>query len=807
MDFGWPHLPDPSIHATDPCQAAMGMTLKFIFLLPGLVVLTNTTTLSTTAESRRACWCFRSSLHSRSTAWRSRIRRQQHHPPPREGGAGRRRATVVSSGGGLCRGSSSSSSMSRVGEEEEEEHLRREATYALLPVFFPATTPPSFESSSRDDDGMDGGDPAEGRRRLASPTTTITAEASLKRLLRENYQHPPPRQKGCVVVPDDDRGNCRNPRPPPPVGNESRGRLAELILGTSVMRLRHWYVVAAAMMIGRKKEGIIISSRSNNGGAATKLPIPHPLPPSLLSLVTTIHNNNASDGDDDPPLDVLSEAENHHNHYSIEETTLFVRAMVDEHANYLSSSSSSGSNRTLSFPNIPSSHHYLRLSIRYSLPTFLASSLLSQYGEARAEEICETMNIPGPVTLRRNAIRFPGSDADLCEWLRDEDGIEAICCNRLQHHHQLRRRQNDNDDSSSEFLPMTVGSTTSSRDGGNRYVVGSSTSSVSINSIPPPDGAIRIITPESSIDNATTTAVRRRRGTKSIWSMKGWQNGYFEVQDAGSQIITQSLEAKPGESILDYCAGNGGKTFGLASALLDTASRNYIGNSSSSRHDDDNYCDEEKSRPTSARRGKIVAHDVIDERLRQIRGSMKRVGFSARVDEGNDDNETFYVAKNSHGDGECSIRIATSSDFTASSFDAVLVDAPCSSTGVLRRRPSQRWDLAESDIYEGLPILQLEILVKAASFVREGGGRLVYSTCSLLEEENECVARKFEQSPAGRSFERWDFFPTTTTGCWDSLAGEDDEQSLRHTLSLLPSADGSDGFFIARWKKIGGTKI
>ena len=69
------------------------------------------------------------------------------------------------------------------------------------------------------------------------------------------------------------------------------------------------------------------------------------------------------------------------------------------------------------------------------------------------------------------------------------------------------------------------------------------------------------------------------------------------------------------------------------------------------------------------------------------------------------------------------------------------------------------------------------------------------------------MARKFEQSPAGRSFERWDFFPTTTTGCWDSLGGEDDEQSLRHTLSLLPSADGSDGFFIARWKKIGGTKI
>ena len=705
------------------------MTLGFIF--PSLVVFASTLS---NVESRT---CFRS--HPRPSACRRRLRH------PREA-AGRRAAT--SSG---RRGSSSSS------REEEGDHLRREATEALLPVFFPGSA--SFASSPTD--STDGPD----RGHASSP---ITAEASLKRLLREHYQCP--QQKGCV----SDRGD-QNPLPSV---NESRGRLAELILGTSVMRLRHWYVVVA---MSQNNMGIL----SRNGGA--KIPIPHPLAPSLLSLVTTIRNN-ALDGD---PLDV-SKAENHN--HSMEET-LLVRAMVDEHANYLSSSS----NHTIT--NLPS---HMLLSIRYSLPTFLASSLLWQYGYTRAEEICELMNSPGPITLRRNAFRFPGSDADLCKWLWDEDGIEAIGCNQL---HQLCQYNSK--------LPTVA---TSSSDGSNnRYVVGSSSVS---NSIPPPDGAIRIITPEL-INNATT--VQRRRRNKSIWSMKGWQNGYFEVQDAGSQIITQSLEAKPGESILDYCAGNGGKTFGLASAVLDTTTSrdNIIIGSNSSRHDDDDnyYCDEKKSCSTTSvsHHGKIVAHDVIDERLRQIRGSMKRVGFSARVDGGgDDDDETFYVAKNSRGDAECSIRIATSSDLdagikgwcTASSFDAVLVDAPCSSTGVLRRRPSQRWDLAESDIYEGLPTLQLEILVKAASFVREGGGRLVYSTCSLLEEENECVARKFEQSPAGRSFERWDFFPKTTTGCCcDSLAEEDDDEqsSLRHTLSLLPSADGSDGFFIARWKKRGGT--
>jgi 16S rRNA (cytosine967-C5)-methyltransferase len=262
------------------------------------------------------------------------------------------------------------------------------------------------------------------------------------------------------------------------------------------------------------------------------------------------------------------------------------------------------------------------------------------------------------------------------------------------------------------------------------------------------------------------------------------------VQDAGSQIITQSLEVKPGDDILDYCAGNGGKTFGLASAVLDTS---HIGGS----HSNDN-CDAKKC--STSPHSKIVAHDVIDERLRQIKGSLNRVGFSALVDKSND-NGTVYVAQNRHGDCKCTIQIATSSDLDAgikciaSCFDAVLVDAPCSSTGVLRRRPSQRWDLTEKQVYEELPQLQLEVLEKAASFVREGG-RLVYSTCSLLKEENECVARKFEQSLIGSSFERWNFSPMM-----GSYSPARDEQSLRHTLTLLPSKNGSDGFFIARWKR------
>lgn len=586
------------------------------------------------------------------------------------------------------------------GSTSWEERLRREATEALLPVFFPT----SFASSTSRNGPME-----------HSP---ITAEASLKRLLREKYQCP---QKGF----DSDRYQNISV-------NESRGRLAALILGTSVMRLRHWYIVVS-------QDGFII-----HHGA--KFPIPHPLDHSLLSLVT-----------ENDPLDV-SEVENQGH---ITEEALLVRAMVDEHARYLSSSG----NHTL--PILPSnSFRGTELSIQYSLPPFFASSLLLQYGYTQAQKICALMNSPGPITLRRNAIQFPGSNVDLCKWLWEEDGIKAESCNRL---HPCR---------DSKVLSATL-----TRDGSNRYVVGSSSIP---GSILPPDEAIRILPPES-ID---ATSVERRRSIKSIWSMRGWQNGYFEVQDAGSQIITQSLEVRPGESILDYCAGNGGKSFGLASAVLNTPP-------TGGGHSNDE-CGARKD--SSSRHSKIVAHDVVDERLRQIKGSLKRVGFTARVDDSNDD-DTVYVAQNRHGDCECTFQISTSSDLDAgidciaSRFDAVLVDAPCSSTGVLRRRPTQRWDLTEKQMYEELPKLQLEVLEKAASFVVEGG-RLVYSTCSLLMEENACVARKFEQSKVGSGFERWDFSLVPSD---DSLLSEDG-----HTLALLPS-EISDGFFIARWKR--GTKV
>jgi 16S rRNA C967 or C1407 C5-methylase (RsmB/RsmF family) len=216
----------------------------------------------------------------------------------------------------------------------------------------------------------------------------------------------------------------------------------------------------------------------------------------------------------------------------------------------------------------------------------------------------------------------------------------------------------------------------------------------------------------------------------------------------------------------------------------------------------------------------IVAHDVVEERLRQIEGSMMRAGFviNANGNDGMKGGHRSYISQKRHGDYNCTIEISTSTDLTVEyssptlRFDAVLVDAPCSSTGVLRRRPSQRWDLTEAQMYDALPKLQLEILEKAASFVGTAGGRLVYSTCSILREENEGVAKMFESSDIYREggFERWDFVPVVTSDGHsyaendtmnDDGGGAFFKEGCSNAINLLPSKSGSDGFFIARWKR------
>jgi 16S rRNA (cytosine967-C5)-methyltransferase len=197
---------------------------------------------------------------------------------------------------------------------------------------------------------------------------------------------------------------------------------------------------------------------------------------------------------------------------------------------------------------------------------------------------------------------------------------------------------------------------------------------------------------------------------------KSFQRGFFYVQDPGTLLAVNELDAQPGENILDLCAAPGGKTAYIAQRM-----RN---------------------------RGRIAARDNQPERLKLARENCVRLGI-------------------------------TCVEFQDSSppppFDRILVDAPCSNTGVMRRRVDLRWRIKSGEL-ERLRQGQQALLEEAAPQLK-AGGMLVYSTCSLEPEENESVTRDFLEGHA-------DF-------------------KLEGQRQLLPFADGVDGAYVARMRKSG----
>ncbi|HUS25461.1 MAG TPA: RsmB/NOP family class I SAM-dependent RNA methyltransferase [Candidatus Binatia bacterium] len=190
-----------------------------------------------------------------------------------------------------------------------------------------------------------------------------------------------------------------------------------------------------------------------------------------------------------------------------------------------------------------------------------------------------------------------------------------------------------------------------------------------------------------------------------------FRDGWVEPQDAGSQRLAQYLRAQPGERVADWCAGAGGKTLALGAAMQD--------------------------------RGELWALDVDASRLARLAPRLLRSGLSCvrtRVLRGAPPAETF---------------------------DAVLVDAPCSASGTWRRRPDLRLHAAD---LAALAALQGRILREASACVAPGG-RLVYATCSLWREENEAVVETFLAGGGWRADE---------------------------AMTLRPDRDGTDGFFAVR---------
>jgi len=183
------------------------------------------------------------------------------------------------------------------------------------------------------------------------------------------------------------------------------------------------------------------------------------------------------------------------------------------------------------------------------------------------------------------------------------------------------------------------------------------------------------------------------------------EEGVLTVQDPSAMAPVEALAPAPGESVLDLCASPGTKTTQIAEAMGDRPSR-----------------------ASGSNDGRVVACDRREEKLQTIRRTVAARGLA--------------------GVTVC-LSDSVAAAAPAAGFDAALVDVPCSNTGVLARRVEVRWRLRPEDLEE-LPRLQLELIARAAALVR-AGGRLVYSTCSLQEEENGAVVAAFlESNPAWR---------------------------------------------------------
>jgi 16S rRNA (cytosine967-C5)-methyltransferase len=240
----------------------------------------------------------------------------------------------------------------------------------------------------------------------------------------------------------------------------------------------------------------------------------------------------------------------------------------------------------------------------------------------------------------------------------------------------------------------------------------------------------------------------RLEGKPAIQRHPAFVKGDMEVQDEGSQLLAALVAPKRGEMVLDFCAGAGGKTLLMGALMKNT--------------------------------GRLYAADVSEKRLAKLGPRVARSGLS--------NVQTIRLAH------ERDDRIKR----LAGKFDRVLVDAPCSGTGTLRRNPDLKWRQGEAQIAE-LTELQAKILEAAAPLVRPGGV-LVYATCSLLPQENTLIQQAFTE--AHPEFEVLDpVAQLSAVGIElpsDALiAGP----TALPGLQLLPHRHGTDGFFAAIWRK------
>lgn len=225
-------------------------------------------------------------------------------------------------------------------------------------------------------------------------------------------------------------------------------------------------------------------------------------------------------------------------------------------------------------------------------------------------------------------------------------------------------------------------------------------------------------------------------GTKNITKTKEYIEGNITIQDEAAGLSSFVLAPKEGEIVLDACSAPGGKTTYLAELMHN--------------------------------KGKIVAWDIYEERLKQVEQNAKRLGIDIIQTEVHDATKLKeeYVEK----------------------FDKILLDVPCLGLGVIRRKPDIKWNRQEEDIKE-ISDIQFNILKTCSKYLKRNG-TLVYSTCSMLKEENDAIIEKFIKE---EKFE--------TVNIEEQIPNEFSKITTNNMVQFLPSQN-HDGFFITMLKKI-----
>ncbi len=209
----------------------------------------------------------------------------------------------------------------------------------------------------------------------------------------------------------------------------------------------------------------------------------------------------------------------------------------------------------------------------------------------------------------------------------------------------------------------------------------------------------------------------------NVFVTESFKKGFFEVQDASSQLVAELLDVKPGHRVVDTCAGAGGKSLHLA-ALMEN-------------------------------KGQLISMDIYVSKLKELKRRARRNGAHNIEPREIDSTKVF---KKLYG-----------------TADRVLIDAPCTGLGVIRRNPDTKWKL-EPDFLEEIKKTQQEIFRSYSKIVKDGG-KLVYATCSILPQENNDQVKSFLASEEGASF------------------------SLVQEKKIYASKSGFDGFYMALLEK------